>query len=284
MPTVAFLVPAVAPAGTAAIVADQARRLREDHGLDATVADTVVGRHDVVVAVGAGAARELTAADCARRVLWLHEMEDRAAATSADADRLAEAYTLPVEVIVVARWMADQLAILRAPDAPRVHVVRTGVDKDAHPLADAEGLDDDRPLRVLVAGPDGAAEARAAVAAMREPAEVVDADPDVVLALPRVAGLPLAPLHGFHAGATAVMTPVTGHDEYVVDGVNALLTAWDDERGAARLLDLLARDRALLRRLRAAALETARGWPSAADAAAALHAALTPTATTAGAR
>jgi O-antigen biosynthesis protein len=70
------------------------------------------------------------------------------------------------------------------------------------------------------------------------------------------------PLEGFHKGATCVVTPVTGHDEYVVHGENGLVVDWDDPAGTARALDLLARDRALLHRLRCGALATARSWPS----------------------
>jgi hypothetical protein len=70
------------------------------------------------------------------------------------------------------------------------------------------------------------------------------------------------PLEGFHLGATCVVTAVTGHEEYVEDGENGLVVGWDDVRGTARALDLLARDRGLLHRLRWGALATARGWPS----------------------
>ena len=85
------------------------------------------------------------------------------------------------------------------------------------------------------------------------------ADTDVVLKLSSVEGMFGPPLEGFHRGATCVVTPVTGHEEYVEHGYNGLLTDWDDLRGTARQLDLLARDRALLHFLRTNALETARG-------------------------
>ena len=85
---------------------------------------------------------------------------------------------------------------------------------------------------------------------------------DVVLKLSRVEGMFGPPLEGFHRGATCVVTPVTGHEEYVEHGWNGLLTEWDDPRGTARQLDLLARDRELLHFLRLNALETARAWPS----------------------
>jgi hypothetical protein len=63
-------------------------------------------------------------------------------------------------------------------------------------------------------------------------------------------------------GATSVVTPVTGYDEYVRHRHNGLVVDWDDPRGTARALDLLARDRALLHYLRSNALATARAWPS----------------------
>jgi hypothetical protein len=58
-----------------------------------------------------------------------------------------------------------------------------------------------------------------------------------------------------------VTTEVTGHEEYIEHGVNALVCDWDDPRGTARQLDLLARDRVLLHQLRLGALDTARTWP-----------------------
>jgi hypothetical protein len=85
---------------------------------------------------------------------------------------------------------------------------------------------------------------------------------DVVLKLSSVEGMFGPPLEGFHLGATAVTTEVTGCEEYVEHGYNALVCDWDDLRGTARQLDLLARDRRLLHRLREGALETARRWPT----------------------
>ena len=71
-----------------------------------------------------------------------------------------------------------------------------------------------------------------------------------MLKLSTVEGMSGPPLEGFHRGATCVITPVTGHEEYVVHGYNGLITDWDDLGGAARQLDLLARDRRLLHFLR----------------------------------
>jgi hypothetical protein len=88
------------------------------------------------------------------------------------------------------------------------------------------------------------------------------AESHVVLKLSRVEGMYGPPLEGFHLGATAVTTAVTGHEEYLRHGWNGLLVEWDDVRGTARALDLLGRDRALLHFLRLNALRTAVAWPS----------------------
>jgi O-antigen biosynthesis protein len=88
------------------------------------------------------------------------------------------------------------------------------------------------------------------------------AESDVLVKLSRVEGMYGPPLEAFHMGATCVTTEVTGHEEYVEHGVNALVCDWDDPRGTARQLDLLARDRVLLHKLRLGALDTARTWPT----------------------
>ncbi len=196
--------------------------------------------------------------------------------------------------ITEARWIADTLAGIR-PEA-RCYLVRNGIDKQLFAPPQRAPVNRDGLLRVLVEGSPGAwfkhvHDAVDAASAMHEPHHVtvvcgdrkalgdVAADEivgplshremadlygrtDVVLKLSSVEGMFGPPLEGFHRGATCVVTPVTGHEEYVEHGWNGMLTDWDDLRGTARQLDLLARDRKLLHFLRANALETARAWPS----------------------
>jgi O-antigen biosynthesis protein len=201
---------------------------------------------------------------------------------------------LPVSFITEAHWIADTLEDLR-PGAP-CHLVRNGIDKTvfaspAELVPRTEG-----PLNVLVEGYaaswfKGVNEAIAAVGRMHEPhrltvvtpyreglvADGADrvvgpipqrelaalyAESDALVKLSRVEGMYGPPLEAFHMGATCVTTEVTGHEEYVQHGINALVCDWDDPRGTARQLDLLARDRELLHRLRLGALETARTWPT----------------------
>ena len=244
----------------------------------------------------------------ARYAFFVQSMEERFYAPD-DPARMAAVLThdLPLGFITEARWIADQLRSRRHD--PRVFYVRNGIDKavftpvPAPPVPAAE-----QPLRVLVEGSPavaikGVGDALAATHAMNEPhfvtlissdrdaARGAEADrvvgpltptemageyaaSDVVLKLSRVEGMFGPPLEGFHRGATCVVTPVTGHDEYVTDGFNGIVVNWDDVRGTARALDLLARDRSYLHLLRTNAVATARAWPSSRQAGAMMALAL----------
>jgi glycosyltransferase involved in cell wall biosynthesis len=243
-----------------------------------------------------------------RYVAFVQSMEERFYGPE-DPARLAAMLThdLPLGIITEARWIADQLRSRRG-DA-RVFYVRNGIDKAVFTPAPMPPVPNtDQPLRVLIEGSPavtfkGVGAALAATNAMHEPRSVtlVSPDPhaargaaaervvgpltaaemaleyansDVVVKLSRVEGMSGPPLEGFHGGATCVVTPVTGHEEYVVDGWNGLVVHWDDERGTARALDLLARDRTYLHLLRTNALATARAWPSSRQAGAMLALAL----------
>nr|MDQ3936076.1 glycosyltransferase family 4 protein [Actinomycetota bacterium] len=252
--------------------------------------------------------------DARARIAFLQSIESRFYTEAHFAERFAaeQVLTLPLGFVVVAPWMRNVLAELR-PDAACV-VVRNGIDKGvfaprdaaaAPPTAAAPGA----PLRVLVEGQPsqwfkGVHDALAAVSAMSEAAEVtvVAGDPsaadgiegariagglepagmaalyaehDVLLKLSRVESLGLAPIEAFHVGVPAVVTPYTGHEEYLEHGRNGLVVGYDDVPGTARALDALARDRGRLRELAQGALATAERWPAADAAAAEFAAAVT---------
>jgi glycosyltransferase involved in cell wall biosynthesis len=251
--------------------------------------------YDVAVATWWETAFTLFELSADRYAYFVQSLEDRFYRPE-QAERLGARLTLdlPVAFITEARWIADTLAGLR-PDA-RCHVVRNGIDKSVFAPLERVPSPTGEPLRVLVEGSPSAwfkhvHSAIHAAGAMREPRHVtvvtgerralgeVAADAivgplshrematlygqtDVVLKLSSVEGMFGPPLEGFHRGATCVVTPVTGHEEYVEHGWNGLLTDWEDLLGTARQLDLLARDRELLRFLRSNALQTARVWPS----------------------
>jgi len=257
--------------------------------------EALAERYDVAVATWWETAFTLFELRAERYAYFVQSFEDRFY-RSDQAERFGAGLTLdlPVSFITEARWIASTLAQLR-PEAPCL-LVRNGIDKATFAPPPELPPPSDEPLRILIEGSPsswfkGVHEAVITAAAMSEARHVtvvtgergalgdVPADEvvgplthreisdryarsDVVLKLSRVEGMFGPPLEGFHRGATCVVTPVTGHEEYVEHGWNGLITEWDDPRGTARQLDLLARDRELLHFLRHNALETARAWPS----------------------
>ncbi len=251
-------------------------------------------RYDVAVATWWETAFTLFELNAERYAYFVQSLEDRFYRHD-EAERLGAGLTLdlPVAFLTEAGWIAETLRSLR-PDAP-CYLVRNGVDKEVFAPAEQVQPATGGPLRILIEGSPSSwfkhvHDAIDAAAAMSEPRHVtvvcgdrqalgdVAADEivgplshremaelygrtHVVLKLSSVEGMFGPPLEGFHAGATCVVTPVTGHEEYVEHGFNGLLCDWDDLRGTARQLDLLARDRDLLHYLRCNALETARAWP-----------------------
>jgi glycosyltransferase involved in cell wall biosynthesis len=251
---------------------------------------------DIAVATWWETAFSLFELNAERYAYFVQSLEDRFYHPD-EAERIGASLTmdLPVDFITEARWIRDTIRRTR-PEA-RVFLVRNGVDKSAFPLPDKLDVRRRGPLRVLVEGHagvwfKGVESAAYAAAAMHEAHHVTLVVPDleragielpaddllgplsreqmselygrtdVVLKMSSVEGMFGPPLEGFHRGATCVVSPVTGHDEYVEHGWNGLVTDWDDLRGTARELDLLAADRRYLHFLRSNALETARSWPS----------------------
>lgn len=232
--------------------------------------------------------------DARRYASFVQSLEDRFYEGHESVERLSARLTLdfPVAFITEAGWIAGTLAELR-PDAD-IHLVRNGIDKEVFAPVD-EVRPHDGPLRVLVEGsPESwfkaVPSAIKAVDGMEEPHELtlvcptrqglrpadasraigpltsselasVYSESDVIVKLSRVEGMYGPPLEAFHKGATCVTTEVTGHEEYIRHGFNALVCDWDDLQGTAAQLDMLARDRELLLSLRRGALETARDWP-----------------------
>jgi glycosyltransferase involved in cell wall biosynthesis len=253
-------------------------------------------KFDVAVATWWETAFSLFELDAARYAYFVQSLEDRFYLAESP-ERVGAAMTLdlPVDFITEARWIAE--TIERTRPESRVFYVRNGVDKPGFPLVEPEVRLRERPLHVMVEGYaqvwfKGVEEAARVAEAMTEPHhttlvvpnrdelpedltadEIVGPLPraemarlyarsDVVLKLSSVEGMFGPPLEGFHRGATCVVTPVTGYDEFVEHGWNGLVTEWDDPRGTARQLDLLAADRRLLHFLRTNAVATARSWPS----------------------
>lgn len=261
--------------------------------------DAANRRWGVAVATWWTTAESLWALDARRRAIFLQNVEHRFYREQEVPDQLAAmgVFDLPVDYLVIADYMVEMLSEMR-PSA-RVHLVRNGVDKKTFTRPRAEGAARADPLRILIEGQPtlwfkGIAEALCATAAMSEPrvvtlvvhdlgslaladlahppdrvlgqlgsAEMADlyADADVLLKLSRFEGSPLPPLEAFHMETPVVVTPFSGHEEQIADGINGLIVGFDDIVGTTRALDRLATDRDLLGRLSAGALESARRWP-----------------------
>lgn len=260
-----------------------------------SLADASTREYDIAISTWWETAYQLFLLTAKRYVSFVQSIEDRFYSVHESVDRLGAraALDLPVAFVTEATWIADQLRDLR-PDT-KIHLVRNGIDKETFPVAETLTGSDTEPLRVLVEGsPESwfkrVPSAIRSVEQMREahrltivcpnranlkqswadetigplsPNELsaVYSESDVLLKLSHVEGMYGPPLEAFHRGATCVTTEVTGHEEFIRHGVNALVCDWDDERGTAAQLDMLARDRGLLTRLRKGALATARSWP-----------------------
>lgn len=229
--------------------------------------EALAEHYDVAVATWWETTFTLFELSAERYAYFVQSLEDRFYRHE-EAGRLGASLTfdLPVAFITEATWIVDTLKGLR-PDAP-CHLVRNGIDKSIFAPAERVEPSDGGPLRIMIEGSPGAwfkhvHSAIHAAAAMSEPRHVtvvcgdrktlgeVTADEivgplshpemaelysrtDVLLKLSSVEGMFGPPLEGFHKGATCVVTPVTGHEEYVEHGVNGLLCDWDDLRGTAR--------------------------------------------------
>jgi glycosyltransferase involved in cell wall biosynthesis len=295
-----FIVPELAPSGGIRVVLDHARRLADEHGFEVDVVslddlDRARGRrYDVAIATWWTTAEALYALDTERRALFVQSLEYQWYRADEEADRLPAALplSLPVSFLTVSRALAESLRRLR-PEAP-CHLIPNGIDKDVF-APRTEKRPEGGPLRVLVEGQPtiwlkGVEDALRAVRRMSEPAHVtvvaldgagldeldadevrsgldaremaaLYADSDVLLKLSRVEGLGLPALEAMHVGVPCVVTPFAGQADYLEHGRNGLVVEFDDEPGAARWLDVLARDRELLTRLGEGARETAAGWP-----------------------
>lgn len=83
---------------------------------------------------------------------------------------------------------------------------------------------------------------------------------DLLVKLSYVEGMFGPPLEIFHCGGTAIVYDVTGHDEYIIHGHNALVAKTNDELTVIKYLQELSQNRELLQQLQHGALVTAQHW------------------------
>lgn len=201
-------------------------------------------------------------------------------------------YQVGLPIITEATWIRDHLAEVAALQADLVH---NGIRKDIYTLdGPAHAPRQPGKLRVLVEGPLKVpfknVERTIELCRQSEADEVwlltsseVESYPgvdrlfsrvpifetpaiyrscDVIVKLSYVEGMFGPPLEMFHCGGTAITYDVTGHDEYLRAGENALVIKRDDEQQVIVGINRLKSDPELLARLKAAGEATAKAWPS----------------------
>ncbi len=84
---------------------------------------------------------------------------------------------------------------------------------------------------------------------------------DVIVKLSFVEGMFGPPMEMFHCGGTAIVYDVSGHDEYIVHGHNALVAPMHNEATVLDHLRRLQDSPRLLEDLKSGATETASKWP-----------------------
>jgi len=200
--------------------------------------------------------------------------------------------SIPLPVVTEAHWLRD-LLILENPDRS-VEVVLNGIDKKVFSEANVphnpgegfavfiEGSLDAlaKNTAFSIEGSLTSREATAITHVGNRPYETDDSryhfipsglsflemaelysTHHVQVKTPIAEGMFGPPLEGFHCGLPAIVTPVTGAEEYIEDGVNSIVVLWDDTVGLGRAIDSLAIDPELLKTLQNGARETARSWP-----------------------
>jgi len=83
---------------------------------------------------------------------------------------------------------------------------------------------------------------------------------DVLIKMSRVEGFPMPPLEMMACGGTVILSKVTGYEEYIIDGYNALVVEEGDVESAREKLKLLIKNRELIQSLIKGGLETAQNW------------------------
>jgi len=85
---------------------------------------------------------------------------------------------------------------------------------------------------------------------------------DLLIKMSRVEGFFMPPLEMMACGGAVITGKVTGFEEYIVEGYNALVVEQGDISAAREKLALLIKDRELLERLKKGGMETAGKWSS----------------------
>jgi hypothetical protein len=231
--------------------------------------------------------------ECSRYIYFVQSLESRFALNYLDRSEAVSAaatYMLGLPVITVASWLQN---LLMSQTPSKVWLVHNGIDKELFPISNQTSSSGSRKLRVLVEGAldipmKGVSKTLSKLAEIKD-IEIWHVNPtsgssehasktfhkvsisemnsiyknvDVLVKMSRVEGMFGPPLEAFHSGATAIVSKVTGFDEYIKHRVNSLAVDVDDFEGMKSLIVELDKDRDLLVSLKLGAIATAKDWKS----------------------
>lgn len=251
------------------------------------------GHYDVVVGTFWRTVYALPEFDASRWVYFVQSIETRFVPKRRPLERAAAdmTYMVDMPVITVGRWMVD---FLRERFGREATVAPVFVDPETHrPDGPCVAPREPGRVRVLIEGPlkmrlknvprtiELARRSRADEIWLMTQSDVpfypgvdrlmtrvapgdtgaVYRSCDVVVRLSFVEGVSLVPLEMMACGGTVVTNDVTGHDDYMRNGINGLVVPTDDEDAAVAAIDRLVGHPDLLERLRAGALQTVRTRP-----------------------
>lgn len=258
----------------------------------ASFKDVANERFDLALATYWETYFDLWKIDAKKYLYFVQSIESRFFPRSAHVQRsVVEAtYELPIGIITEARWIVDYLYRRHGHFAT---LVPNGIDKELFmPQGPVVKPRQGGCLRVLVEGPFNVPFknvpktielCRAAnvdeiwllTSSKVDQVEGVDrifcqipiaATPevyrscDILVKLSYVEGMFGPPLEMFHCGGTCLVYDVTGHDEYIEDGVNGFIVKTNDESGVVSRLNQLKAFPELLSHLKVGAIATARQW------------------------
>jgi glycosyltransferase involved in cell wall biosynthesis len=263
-----------------------------------SIEDSESNYYDLVIATFWATVFELSRLKFAAAAYFVQSLESRFSLDPADHRNeclAATTYLAGIPMITVSSWLQN---LLMSQTRTPTWLVFNGIDKNKFPLAQKvsrSGEPLEKQMRVLVEGQRGVPmkaldESIEAVRAANREIELWHASPskeggsiladrifeetphgqmydiykqvDLVVKMSRVEGMFGPPLEAFHAGATAVVSKVTGHTEYIKAGENSIALDVDDFTGVTLTLEYLASNPEQLESLKKQALETSRRWPS----------------------
>jgi hypothetical protein len=250
-------------------------------------------RFDLAIATWWGTFFDLWKVQADRYAYFVQSIESRFYPLEEQSVRAAvdATYDAPLGVITEARWIRNYFHRLYGRDAG---LAPNGIDKAIFTeIGDVIAPRAPGRLRVLVEGPldawfknvpasirlareGGADEVWLLTSSAADAVDGVDRvfscitqaqaatvyrSCDLILKLSLVEGMFGPPLEMFHCGGTAIVYDVTGHDEYIVHGCNALVAKCNDEPTVVRFIHQLKDSPPFLEALKANAIDSAALWP-----------------------